>query len=174
MNNFPKNDRAKGIAILSHELKHFFQFKEELLTGNPAEAIENLIEAKAKNLRRKYPQLTDKKALNIVQGWYIEDGDYKSHIYDILLHEGWAKNEIDDVFGKKAQEYLKNEEHYIDKDESLTIDKTLKAYENQITEREAYEVGDAVGTAFNKSVLGIDRPIRTKENLSLENITNIN
>ena len=162
MNNFPK-DRAKGVAILAHELKHFLQFKEELLTGEPAEAIDKIINAKAKNLMRTNPQLSQEQAQSIVQQWYVQDGDYKPHIYDILLNENWSRNELDNIYGYKVQEYLKNEECYVDKNESLAIDNTLKSYENQVTEKEAYDVGDAVGTAFSKEILGINKVIKTRE-----------
>lgn len=173
MNNFPQNDRAKGVAILAHELKHFLQFKEELLTSEPTDALDRLINAKAKNLMRQHPQLSEEQAQGIVQQWYMDNGDYKEHIFDILLNEGWTRNEINDKFGAKVQEYLKNEEHYIDKDESLSIDKILKSYEDQITEQEAYDAGDAAGSAFNKNILGIDEQVRTRETQNVKHIRKI-
>ncbi|MCQ2753930.1 MAG: hypothetical protein MJ231_02660, partial [bacterium] len=167
-NNFPK-DRAFGTALLAHELKHMLQFKEMLKT--PEIGLNGIIEAQTKNLMSENPKLTKDQAIEIVTSWYCENGDFKPHIYDILLEEGYPENKIKDMYGQIAMKLLDNEKHYIDKTESVKIDGTLRAYEEQISEAQAYEVSDVVGTEFNRSILDKNEPINTRESVSQANIT---
>lgn len=160
-NNYPK-DRAEGVALLAHELKHFLQFKEELLTEGIG--LEGVINAKTEDVLRKNPDATREQAYNaVVSEFTTPDGTIKEHILSIYDDESYPINEADDKFGLQAQKYAENDEHYIDKAESLKIDGTYRAYEDQAVEKEAYDVSDAVGTAFNREVLGIDKPVRTRE-----------
>ena len=160
-NNFPKN-RAEGAALIAHELKHFLQFKEELLTEDIG--LDGVIEAMAKNITDKNPNISQEQAINKVTSWFVnKDGNFNEHILKIYDYEGYGINEAIDTFGLKAHEYNQNEANYIDKTESLNIDGTLRAYENQVMEKEAYDVSDKVGTEFNKVILGLNKPMNTRE-----------
>lgn len=167
-NNFPEG-RAMGVGIIAHELKHFIQFKEMLKT--PEIGFQGVIEANIENVMRSNSSVTREQAEQLVWSWFTDsEGEIKPHILDIMLYEGYPENEINDMYGKLAQKYAENEANYVTKTESLGIDGTLNAYQTQIVEAEAYDVSDAVATHFNKTVLGINKPIQTRETSNVSHV----
>ena len=144
-----------GLGIIAHELKHFLQFKDELLTytDDSMDGFMNLIDAKAHDVLRQHPEINYDEAFDkILSNFLDSNGKLKPHIQAIISSE--TPISPDSPKGQLVKKYLENEACYIDKTESLSIDGTLKSYENQVVELEAYSVGDVVATTFNKEILG--------------------
>lgn len=164
--NFPK-DKSVGLGIIAHELTHFLQFKDELLTysDDSLDGFMNLIVAKVQNELRQHPEKDyDETFTEILE-------DFSGfHVQAIISSQ--PPISPDSPKGQLVKKYLENEANYINKTESLSIDGTLKSYEDQLMEAEAYSTGDVVATMFNKEILGFDSPVYTRES-SMKAITHL-